>query len=575
MMPKARRRSCSREKSIQKELLKLFNDFSQNICFEFLFLDDQENEFIQWSIKNMNYANAFCLAMFLFFSSGCTSITTEEGLVDIIPGTDISIYPDNPWYFQYQGEPVLLLGGSYEDNMFQFPNGYYGHDTEGLSKGMTDWSLEQHLDELVEAGGNYLRGSLSSRNHGNRFPYLKISGTPGDNFANGDIYDLDQWDEEYWNRLDTFLQMCHDRSIIVSVEIFDRFDLNWPEALHELALNRGNRNTGWEDHPWNPDRNINYSVESSGLPSKVTDQVDDQWHHPLWYSVPALAGSEFAPEPIVLETLQRYVDRVLEHTLRFDNILYIIENETRQRLEFGDYWVDYVNKKAAEAGKTVFVTNMVFDSDPNDERQQTVRRASKYSFYEFSQNNSNSGQVHYDNIILVRNDLESGEWETGIKPVTSVKIYGGNKFPSIKEGIERFWRGIFAGLSSARFHRPGYEDYNYGIGLHELARTQIRSARMLTEEFNIFGSAPANSLLSERSDNEAYCLARPGEQYAVYFPGGGTVHLDMTGSQGDFTLRWLNIADSEWTEQTIITGGVNKVLTPPSSDPWVVLLIRQ
>jgi hypothetical protein len=41
---------------------------------------------------------------------------------------------------------------------------------------MTDMTLQEHLDRMVAVGANYIRGSMSSRNHGNRFPYKKISG---------------------------------------------------------------------------------------------------------------------------------------------------------------------------------------------------------------------------------------------------------------------------------------------------------------------------------------------------------------------------------------------------------------
>ena len=34
----------------------------------------------------------------------------------------ISIADENPYYWAYDGEPILLLGGSSEDNLFQVPN---------------------------------------------------------------------------------------------------------------------------------------------------------------------------------------------------------------------------------------------------------------------------------------------------------------------------------------------------------------------------------------------------------------------------------------------------------------------
>ena len=498
------------------------------------------------------------------------SDTTLVNVYELKSSTPLRIYGENPWYWEYKGEPVLLLGGSYEDNMYQFPNWYYGHDDPDLSKGQTDMTLEEHLDLMVEVGANYIRSNLSSRNHGNRFPYNKIYGTPGHNHNDTNLYDLDQWDPIWVERLETFLQMCYEREIIVSVEFFDRFDLFRPESAESNAKNRGNLNTGWVHHPWNPDRNINYDEESSGLPGG--EKNSHGYHHEIWNAVPPYySWYPPPPEPIVLETLEKYVDKVLSITFRYDNVLYIIENETYQPIKFGRYWVDYINKKALEAGKSVFVTNMIGDPDPDNGRQLEVRREKMYTFYDYSQNNHNTGQVHYDNYLYVRNDITY----YGIKPISNVKIYGSTVYGTAIDANERFWRAIFAGCASARFHRPGYEN-QWGLGLNDVAQTQIRSARMFSNEFNIFSSEPNNDILGNRNPNEAYSLADTAmikKHFAVYFTGGGSVDLDLSEASGDFFVNWLDIEKSEWLPPTIIHGGDILTLITPSSGQWVVIAV--
>lgn len=39
---------------------------------------------------------------------------------------------------------------------------------------------------------------------------------------------------------------------------------------------------------------------------------------------------------------------------------------------------------------------------------------------------------------------------------------------------------------------------------------------------------------------EGYCLARPGEIYAVYYPNGTISPLDLRGAEGDFDIRWYD-----------------------------------
>jgi len=501
----------------------------------------------------------------------------EDGSESSGSNSGIKIYYENPWYWEYNGKPIMLIGGSYEDNMYQFPNWYYGHSNPNLSLGMTNWTLEEHLDKMVEVGANYIRASMSCRNHGNRFPYKKITGTPGDNHNHTDIYDLDQWDEVWEQRLSTFLQMCYERGIIVSIEFFDRWDMMQPGSAHWDAYNRGILNTGWEHHPWNPDRNINYTEAESGVdPTHRTNT----WSHSFWYCVPYLDNDPQQPAQmkgggIFLDYLHAYVDKILSYSFQYDNIIYIIENETYDPLPFGSYWVDYIKQKGIAAGKEIYVSNMVGNPEPDHERQQEVRRGAKYQFFDYSQNTHNTGQDHYDNIITARNDIANPGTETPIKPINNVKLYGATQFGTVTDAKERFWRGIFAGLASVRFHRPNYNGYIHGLGLNEDAQTQIKSVTMLQEEMNIFSCEPDNSLLGNRSDNEAYCLTEAGKQYAVYFTHGGSVTLDMSGASGRFFMRWLKIDESKWGTTTTIEGGGSQTLTAPSSGQWAVLITKQ
>src|SRR6056297_1149192 len=57
-------------------------------------------------------------------------------------------WAENPWYWSYRGKPVLLLGGSDDDNLFQWP----------------ERELIAQLDRLKAAGGNVIRNTMSDRN---------------------------------------------------------------------------------------------------------------------------------------------------------------------------------------------------------------------------------------------------------------------------------------------------------------------------------------------------------------------------------------------------------------------------
>jgi hypothetical protein len=95
---------------------------------------------------------------------------------------------------------------------------------------------------------------------------------------------------------------------------------------------------------------------------------------------------------------------------------------------------------------------------------------------------------------------------------------------------------------------------------------------MLTDAMDLFVCAPRPDLLSDRGENEAYCLAEPGEQYAVYFPDGGTVKLDISEAQGTLQIRWLDIDRSTWRKPQTVEGGGALELRTPDKGHWAALV---
>jgi len=81
-----------------------------------------------------------------------------------------------------------------------------------------------------------------------------------------------------------------------------------------------------------------------------------------------------------------------------------------------------------------------------------------------------------------------------------------------------------------------------------------------------------NDLFSDRKPNEAYCLANPGTEYAVYFPDGGEVTLNIEAMKKPATVRWLDIMKCQWSSPKRIEGQSKMVLRCPSQDYWAVLI---
>jgi len=97
---------------------------------------------------------------------------------------------------------------------------------------------------------------------------------------------------------------------------------------------------------------------------------------------------------------------------------------------------------------------------------------------------------------------------------------------------------------------------------------------MLVDAIHVFSMEPRNDLLSQRSSNEAYCLAEPGRQYAVFFTGDGDGHvrIDFAALQSRLELRWLNIAKNRWETEITVSRRRDYKLEAPDGGHWIALM---
>ncbi len=475
-------------------------------------------------------------------------------------------YEENPFYWQYQGEPVLLLGGSSNDNLFQHLTGLKaggdenGHADSAWPAPMSQ-TLEEHLDTLVAVGGNYLRNTTSHRNEGNVFPYVRLE--------NGK-FDLDQWNPEFWRRFDNFLKLTFERDIIVQVEMLDGWD-HGNFRRHDPYISR--EMMGWINSPYNPANNVNYTAEEAGLPTEWIDE-DTRWNHgPFFHTV-------LNNNTMVMPYQQAWFEKVLEHCLEYPHVLYALMNESNiepmaAQEAWSEHWIQHLHAKAEEAGTQIYITEMPHYVWPNHDEwgpflREMADRPDLYTFIEVSNNNLQprftTAQEGYDYLMTLRQWLVEGT----PRPMNNTKVYGRVTGEDWGPAPEKFWRNIMAGCASNRFHRDWI-----GLALFGPAMAHIRSARMFSDEINVFTMEPRNDLLSDREENEAYLLAEVGRQYALYFSGAGDgrVTVDLRGATGQWKLRWLNIRTSEWTEGPTLSGGRRVDIDRPDAGHWAAVIL--
>ncbi|QDT09639.1 hypothetical protein [Planctomycetes bacterium K23_9] len=433
----------------------------------------------------------------------------------------------NAWYWSFHDKPVLLLGGSDDDNLFQWP----------------EEKLLPQLDRLADAGGNVIRNTMSDRKDKDfeLYPFKQID--------NGK-YDLNQWDDEYWARFQRMLSETAKRNIFVQIEIWDRFDY-----VDQKGPDR------WQIHPYNPRNNVNYTYDESGFAPRYPDHPGAN-KQPFFFTTPKQRNNV-----VVLKHQQRFVNKLLDHSLKFGHVLYCMDNETNGQEEWGRYWAQFVKQRAAKENKTIFATEMWDNWNlADEEHKRTFDHPELYDFVDVSQNNHNKGQKHWDNFLHVRKYLADQP-----RPMNTTKTYGatGNKFGhNDQDAIERFWRHLLAGAASIRFHRP-----DSGLGLNDRAVACIKAARKLESLIPLWSVEPADDLLSQRDANEAYVAAKSGGSCAVYLPAGGEVELDLAATRGPLTVHWININTGEFGARKKVTGGGLVKLSSPGTDNWVAAIV--
>jgi hypothetical protein len=458
------------------------------------------------------------VAWFAVIKLGQKHISPKEVTESI--STPIQPSETHAQYWSMDGKNIMLLGGSDEDNLFQMDN------------------VRAQLDLLKSVGGNYVRNTMSSRDEGNDWPFAKNE---------AGLFNLNSWNDAYWNKLDGFLSACAERDIIVQMELWATFDFY-----------RDN----WDVNPFNPKNNTNYTADRTDLPLEVPS-------HPTWtennffWSVPKQESNL-----VVLNYQQKYIDKILSYSLQYDNVLYCMDNETSVTAEWGKFWSHYIKKVAVEHGKEIYTTEM-WDPWNLDHvvHRETLDHPEIYDFADISQNNHNSADRHWEN---GRAQIARLQKAGMLRPLNNVKVYGndGGRHQTTQNAIESFVRNVLFGAASTRFHRP-----TSGQGLNIIAQSVIKSMRSYVDKSDFFNATPHNDLISEREKNEAYCRAIPGAEYAIYFPKGGEVSLDINKNLKDISIEWLDILQSEWKTQTINSDENQKiVIRTPEGENWLALI---
>ena len=448
---------------------------------------------------------------------------------------NIAIRPseEHPGYWSIDGVTTLLVGGTREDNLFQIDD------------------LESHLDALAAAGGNYIRNTMSDRDEGNVYAFAKIEDGP-----DAGKYDLERWNPEYWRRFTHLLDLCRDRSIVVQIEVWDRFDIS---------------REPYEIHPWNPANNVNYDTAASGLATAYAEHPSRNLQ-PFFHTIP-----EMDDNTLLRRYQERYVEKLLSISLHYPNVLYCMNNETHESPAWGKYWLSFIRAQAEKAGVEIMATDM-FDGPwesgiPDVVRAQFADPAT-YPFIDVSQINAwRCTTVRHRENLRTLIELNRDP----VRPLNCTKVYNSDTLHTYDntaarhtdlDGLTAFWIDVLGGFASARFHRPPH-----GLGQSEKAINSIRSVRLIEQDVRFWDLSFVPDWTGGRSPDEAFLSHAEGTANLVLLPKGGVFTPDAPIATGRHTVRFLDVVSAKWQPAREVDLERTTSIEAPDGGIWIAMLM--
>jgi len=187
----------------------------------------------------------------------------------------ISIYPENPHYFMYHGEPVLLITSDQHYGAVTNLDFNYTIFLDTLAKyGMNFTRI--YPGAYIEKDGEYMKdNNLGARNGRQILPWAKTSMPGAHEVLGGNKLDLDHWNDEYFLRLKDFISKAQDRKIIVDIAFFNGM---YPDRWEYQALYHTNNTQGVGTCVFNEVQTLKDSALASrheAYVRKITQEVND------------------------------------------------------------------------------------------------------------------------------------------------------------------------------------------------------------------------------------------------------------------------------------------------------------
>lgn len=443
----------------------------------------------------------------------------------------LRLHPENPHYFEYQNKPLVLVTSA--EHYGVVLNSVFDYETylKTLAKDGLN-NTRMFVGAYCEPVGafNIVENTLAPAAGKFVCPWGRSDES---GYANGgNKFDLDTWDDAYFERLKDFMQKADDCGVIVEVNLFCPFY----------------RDEMWDLSPMNVRNNVN------GLGDVSKEDV---------YTLDKQGG--------LLDVQAEMVRKVVTELKDFDNLYYEIMNEPYAR-KVPMNWQEHIVDVIVETEKTLGVTHLISLNIANkEEKVEQVHPAVSVLNFHYAWPPKTVGMNYGLNKVI-------GDNETGFK--------GTGDFYYRREG----WAFILSG--GALYNNldytfaVGYEDGTFehpdqpGSSTQAL-RPQLGILKRFIDGFDFVQMSPSMDVIAEGDRLKAFALIEVGKQYAVYICQLDTeglserqTNLKLDLPQGTYAIEWVNTHTGDVIQgDSLSHGGGDAILTSPKFIEDVALRI--
>ena len=469
-----------------------------------------------------------------------------EGIKAVAPAIGpLKVHPTNPRYFtDGSGKAVYLTGSHHWNNLI---------NTAEIGQPMRIFDYPRYLDFLVLHNHNFMRMWVfeggGSHQYVDLSPYARTG--PGVALDGMPRFDLNQFNQTFFDRLRSRVVAARDRGIYVSIMLFNGWSI----------YDHGHGNP-WPLHSFNQANNVN---EVNGDPNGDGE------------------GKELQISPVgrIADLQEAYVKMIVDAVNDLDNVLYEITNETTIFSKDWQYqMIRFIHNYEATKPKQHPVGMTSFDSSPEEAGRDRAIEALLLSPADWI-SPCNDGEANY---------ATSPPAASGKKVILSDTDHffgvGGDHawvWKTFTRGLNPIYMDPIDQLTNSTQDPPSAQT----------ARMAMGHTRFYANKMDLAAMVPDGNLCST-----LFCLANAGSEYLTYLPFGShwleawiqslpprlqgwteslnlfhrTVTIDLSRASRLLRVEWFDPVKGTSREAGTTTGGSSQTFTAPFRGEAVLYL---